>query len=277
MSKYDMSRFCVLTAPFLHHTLEYGLDAIAANGFSSVELWGASPHFCLDDYDEAGRRRRVEEIRQMLSSRGLKMAAYYPEQIRQYPINIASPDAYIREHSLDYMRRCLEDTATFGAPLMLLTPGWAFVDSFSDADTQRAVESVRLLAEQSAAMGVRLAMEEQDPTTSLLCCSLPRLEHLVKAAGISAGLDIPLALSHGSTIGDYWDAFGAPAHVRLADRGYTALGQGGLDLDGLLAELERRGYTGKISLSLWGAAHYPDPDSSLRTCRDWLLGSGFHA
>ena len=45
MSKLDMARFCVLTAPFLHHTLEYGLDSIAANGFSSIELWGASPHY----------------------------------------------------------------------------------------------------------------------------------------------------------------------------------------------------------------------------------------
>ena len=46
MSKLDMSRFCVLTAPFLHHTLEYGLDAIAANGFSSIELWGARSAQC---------------------------------------------------------------------------------------------------------------------------------------------------------------------------------------------------------------------------------------
>lgn len=41
MNEWSMARFCVLTAPFLHHTLEYGLDSIAANGFSSIELWGA--------------------------------------------------------------------------------------------------------------------------------------------------------------------------------------------------------------------------------------------
>ena len=36
MNEWSMARFCVLTAPFLHHTLEYGLDSIAANGFSSI-------------------------------------------------------------------------------------------------------------------------------------------------------------------------------------------------------------------------------------------------
>ena len=276
MSKFDLSRFCVLTAPFLHHTLEYGLDSIAANGFSHIELWGASPHFCPDDYDEISRSHRVEEICQMLSSRGLKMDSYYPEQIRQYPINIASPDPYIREKSLDYMHRCLEDTAAFGAPYMLLTPGWAFVDRFNETDTQRAEESVRWLAEQAATLGVHLVMEEQDPTTSLLCCSLSQMEHLIHATGIAAGMDIPLALAHGSCIEDYWNTFGSLVYVRLADQAYAALGQGNLDLNSMLEDLEQRGYTGQISISLWGSAHYPDPDASLRICRDWLLGRVTH-
>ena len=105
MNEWSMARFCVLTAPFLHHTLEYGLDCIAANGFSSIELWGASPHYCLDDYDSASRAHAVRGINSMLAARGLTMAVYHPEQVRQYPVNIASPSAYIRKKSLDFMRR----------------------------------------------------------------------------------------------------------------------------------------------------------------------------
>lgn len=97
MNEWSMARFCVLTAPFLHHTLEYGLDSIAANGFSSIELWGASPHYCLDDYDSAARAHAVRGINSMLAARGLTMAVYHPEQVRQYPVNIASPSAYIRK------------------------------------------------------------------------------------------------------------------------------------------------------------------------------------
>ena len=44
-----------------------------------------------------------------------------------------------------------------------------------------------------------------------------------------------------------------------------------MDLDGILARLDAQGYAGKISLALWGAVHYPDPDTPLRACRDWLL------
>ena len=49
MSIMNKEQISILTAPFLHHTFAYGLDSIEANGFRSIELWGASPHFCLDD------------------------------------------------------------------------------------------------------------------------------------------------------------------------------------------------------------------------------------
>ena len=266
-----MSRFCVLTAPFLHHTLEYGLDSIAANGFSSIELWGASPHYCLDDYDAAAREHRVREICTMLSSRGLSMAVYHPEQIRQYPVNIASPSTYIQTQSMDFMRRCLEDAAAFGAPLMMLTPGWVFVNDFTEADTERAIQAVQQLAEYAKPLGVRVAMEEQDPTVSLLCSTLARLSRLVQATGVEACMDIPLALEHGTDVDAYYKAFGHLAHVHFSDTDGAALGQGNMDLDGILARLDAQGYAGKISLALWGAVHYPDPDTPLRACRDWLL------
>ena len=47
MSIMNKEQISILTAPFLHHTFAYGLDSIEANGFRSIELWGASPHFCL--------------------------------------------------------------------------------------------------------------------------------------------------------------------------------------------------------------------------------------
>jgi protein FrlC len=277
MSKYDRSRFTVLTAPFLHHTLEYGLDSIAANGFCGVELWGASPHFCLDDYDEAGRQARIREINAMLAARGLKMDVYYPEQIRQYPINIASPDPYLRDKSISYMRRCLEDAAAFSAERMMLAPGWAFVDSFSDDDTKRAIESVGMLAEYAGSLGVRLAMEEQEPIVSLLCSDLDKLSGIVNATGVEACMDIPLALSHGSSVAAYFDEFGKLGHVHLSDIGdgcCTALGTGTLDLPGLLSQLDEHSYRGKISLAFWGAVHYPDPDTPLRESRAWLRQHG---
>ena len=84
-------------------------------------------------------------------------------------------------------------------------------------------------------------------------------------------MDIPLVLEHGTDVDAYYQAFGQLAHVHFSDTDGAALGQGDMDLDGILARLDAHGYAGKIGLALWGAVHYPDPDTPLRVCRDWLL------
>ncbi|MDL2219303.1 sugar phosphate isomerase/epimerase [Ruminococcaceae bacterium OttesenSCG-928-O06] len=273
MKKIDISQFCVLSAPFLHHTLEYGLDAIAANGFTHVELWGASPHYCLDDYDAAGRKRRIQEINAMLAARGLHMPVFYPEQVRQYPINIASPNRTIREKSLGIMRQYMQDAVAFGAGTMMLAPGWAFVDSFCEDDVKRAQEAVCLLAEEAKPLGLQLAMEELDATSTLLVQDMEALAGFVGTSGVGACMDVPLATTRGGSVGAYYSTFGSLAHVHLCGYGkdgYMPLGTGELDVAAILAQLMEKGYTGKISLSLWGAIYYPDPDAALRACRIWL-------
>ena len=112
MKQLHWDQFCVMTTHYQQHTLEYTLDSIAANGFRNVELWGASPHYCYDDYTPSGRNARVQEICRMLKSRGLKMPVFTPEQLRQYTINIASSDTYVQKWSEDIMMRYLEDTVS---------------------------------------------------------------------------------------------------------------------------------------------------------------------
>ena len=62
MKQLHWDQFCVMTTHYQQHTLEYTLDSIAANGFRNVELWGASPHYCYDDYTPSGRNARVQEM-----------------------------------------------------------------------------------------------------------------------------------------------------------------------------------------------------------------------
>ena len=154
MSIMNKEQISILTAPFLHHTFAYGLDSIEANGFRSIELWGASPHFCLDDDTPEGHTARIREINQMLKDRGLKMTVFHPEQCRQYPINIASPIPYVRNYSINMMKQYLEDTAAFETDKMMLHPGWEYVDSPSEDNFLRLVESVQILSEKAEELGI---------------------------------------------------------------------------------------------------------------------------
>ncbi len=272
--------FCVLTAPFLHHTLEYGLDSIAANGFDSVELWGASPHFCVDDYTPSERAARIRQIRRLLSERGLHMAVFHPEQCRQYPVNIASPSEYIRKNSMRVMEMYLEDTAAFGSDRMVLAPGWEYVDDQREENVKRAAESVQILAEKAETLGITLIMEEMDETATLFARDLSHLARIIKEAGskqVKAGLDLALARRRGEGITDYTDTFGQIGHVRLSwpdgmpgKHDAAAWEEAALVRDQWYEKLSACGYDGVISLSLWGADYYVNPDEALRRAAEWI-------
>ncbi|MCI8392007.1 MAG: sugar phosphate isomerase/epimerase [Roseburia sp.] len=279
MKTIDMENYCVLTAPFLHHTLEYGLDAIAANGFCSIELWGASPHFCADDYTPSERAARIREIRRLLSERGLKMAVFHPEQCRQYPVNIASPEAYIRRNSMRVMEMYLEDTAAFGTDKMILAPGWEYVDDQREENRERAAESIRILAEKAARLGITLIVEEMEETVTLFTRDLAHLKRLIREVGeanVMAGLDLSLALRRGESIGDYRRTFGQIGHMHVSGPDDLRAEGNGIKEDGGTAGLtdlfrENGGrYEGVISLALWGADYYVDPDAALRKVTDQI-------
>lgn len=278
----EIGACCVLTAPFLHHTLEYGLDSIAANGFGGIELWGASPHFCVDDYTPSERAARIREIRRLLSERGLKMEVFHPEQCRQYPINIASPEAYIRTNSIRVMEMYLEDTAAFGADKMMLAPGWEYVDDQREENRKRAAESIRILVEKAAALGITLILEEMDETSTLFVRDLAHLSRMIAEAGaanVTAGLDLSLAHARGERAADYGRAFGQIGYVHLSwpgrmpsDRSDAQWDDAEAVRDQWLSELSGLGYDGVVSLALWGADYYVDPDAALRRTAAWIRG-----
>lgn len=278
MKQLKQEQFSVLTSPYLHHTLEYGLDSIAANGFHGVELWGASPHYCIDDYTPEERSMRIREIRQMLKERGLRLTVFHPEQCRQYPINIASPIEYVRRCSMDAMCAYLEDTAALGADRMILAPGWEYVDDQSEENFKRAVESIQILDEKARILGVRLLMEEMGATSTLFVRDLAHLERMIKAVGsdnVSACLDTVLATGNQETVDDYYTCFGSIGHVHIADRGtdgYMALGLGDATVEKQLQTLAESDYDGEVSISLWGAGFFKDPDAAMRQCSQWLKG-----
>ena len=296
MKQLHFEQVSVLTAPYLHHTLEYALDSIAANGVHGVELWGASLHFCIDDYTPEERAARIRDIRQMLKDRDLRLTAFQPEQCRQYPINIASPIAYVRERSMQFME--------LGTDRMILAPGWGYVDAPEEEAFARSVEAIRRLAETAAALGVKLSVEEMDPLSTLLVRDLPHLKKLLDAVGstqITACLDTFMAADNQETVEQYYEAFGQIGHVHFSGygrEGYMVPGTGELaalqqenadgdatdvapaDKQGAKTVLERQleslaahHYEGDLVLGLWGDGYSKDPDAALRRSVQWVRES----
>lgn len=279
MNKLRIDQFSVATVGYQQTSLDYALDSIAHNGFGKVELWGAEPHVCWARYSVENHRQRIREIAGMLRARGLTMDVYSPEQMRIYPINIASPDKYIYTWSKELMHLYLEDAAYLGAKKMMVFPGWEYIDQPSDENFQRAADVIVELGERAEKLGIDLISEPVDPCESTFVTNLSGLVKLIDRTGkvIHPCMDLPAAASAGETVGQWIDTVGMPELVHLADGnpdGYIMLGNGENDIYGQLKALADAGYEGEIALTFNNPSYYGDPDKPVRAAWSWLIASG---
>ena len=281
MDSLKREQFSVLTSPYLHHTLEYALDSAAANGFQKAELYAASPHYCIDDYpDYTAGRERIRTIRRMLQERGLTLSALHPEQHRQYPYNIASPNSHIRQFSVQHMLRYVEDSAELGVFRMILCPGWECLDRKDPDNRKRSVESIQTIGETAQRLGVVLYLEEMAAIHSTFTDRLDKLSGLIRDVGMDnvyPCYDSYMANVNGETWEDYLAEFGSIDYIHLSDcnrDGYVPLGDGRANTGCLLDTLRRQNYKGILSISIWGGGYYKNPDEPLRRSRDYLRASG---
>lgn len=275
--KIKREQFSVLTAPYLHHSLEYAFASIAANGFSKVELWAASPHYCMDDNrNQHERDIHISKILRSMEEKGLTMSAFHPEQHRQYPYNIASPNAHIRKTSIEHMKAYVEDTASFECNRMILCPGWEVLDKRDEDNRKRSVEAIQIISEKAEEFGVTLYMEEMATIHSCFTDSMIKLYDLFKSIGrenVKPCYDSYMASLNHECFEEYQKLFGDIDYIHFSDsneEGYTALGAGNEPLESFLKKRADEKYEGTFSISLWGGGYYKDPDVQLRKTTDFL-------
>ena len=87
----DKLRLAVMNCHYIKYPLSYFLDSVVHFGFRNIELFGAMPHFFMDDVDDA----LVDRVRKECVLRGLNVVSLCPAQ-GAYPMNIAIDEPQIR-------------------------------------------------------------------------------------------------------------------------------------------------------------------------------------
>ena len=277
--KITSERISAATYAYWHYTFDYTLDSIASCGFRNVEFWAASPQYSYLDFTPHERVEKKKELNRMLRERGLKMAAFHPEQQSLYPLNIASPNTYLRENSLRYMKEYIDDAADFEAPVIVLAPGWHVEDDRSPENYDRSVEALRLLSEHAAGYGITTVVEEWPDIQRAFADTLPRLKTLLDDVGMAnCKACINTDLMHGGheTVADYLAAFGPEriALVHLADEGSRAIGSGAAAAADLEA-LEQSDFAGTISIDIRFRDVCINPDKPYFSSAGWLMRKGY--
>ena len=277
--KITSEQISAATYAYWHYTFDYTLDSIAACGFKNIEFWAASPQFSYLDFTVPERIEKKKEINKMLSERGLKMNVFHPEQQNLYPLNIASPNPYLRNNSIRYMKEYIDDAADFEAKIIVLAPGWHVEDDQSPENYDRSVEALSLLSEYASQYGITTVVEEWPDIQRAFADTLPRLKKLLDDVGrenCKACINTDLMHAKGESIADYLNAFGPGriALVHLADEGSRAIGSGSTAAADL-SVLESSGYARPISVDIRFRDVCINPDRPYFESAFWLKRRGY--
>lgn len=260
-------QIAAMNIQYRYFPLKRFLDDTVSCGIKNVELWGGAPHFYLKDLTY----RNIVQIRREITSRGLKLICYTPEQCI-YPINLAADRRVERRRSLKYFEDQLRAAAELGADKMLVTTGWGYLDNSNRQDAWNyAKDGLFDLAELAKFYGITLALEVLRQDESNLVYNLPTLMKMLKELNhpsVGGMIDtIPMALA-GERPKDYLEALGDKlVHVHFIDgtpRGHLAWGDGCLDMAGYLQEFSDYGYQKMLSLEITDGRYYMEPTGSLR-------------
>jgi protein FrlC len=254
------------------YTLDYFLESMERFEIQSIELWGAAPHFHLEDR----KANEAKELGKRLHERGLKVVCFTPEQC-SYPINIASEDEIMRQRSINFFEKAIQYAPLLGSPAVLITPGQGSRNLPAKNAWQRSQQSMAYLAGRARKEGVALYLEHLTRTTSNVIVTMQNMAcflNELSESNVFPVADIDMMARENERLSDFETALGCmPAHVHMVDGlpgGHLVPGDGVLNLEKEFKWLHDKGYTGAFTFEVIHERYLIEPNEAVKKCLDWL-------
>lgn len=262
MPKVDLKRIAGMGMHYKYYPFEYFLEQQHAHGLSSIELWGARPHFDLDDYGY----QDIKMFQSKLKMNHLEVVVFSPE-CTLYNYNLCCHDKVSEGHSIGYFKNAIKVTAELGAQIMTLNCCGGARDEAPKGIFRRAVQNLQELADYAKQNGVILAVETVPFKDSIVINTKDDLASLLKAVdhtNVKAALDLTAAGIAGETMKDWFECFGDDLwHIHFSDgrpHGRLAWGDGLRCLEDHLNWINDYHYTRYLSLSVNDSRYYDNPE-----------------
>jgi sugar phosphate isomerase/epimerase len=252
---------------------------IAALGYAGLELLADVPHA----WPAGLLPQRRQAIRACLAQHGLQVANVNgfmmnavadPRQPYWHPSWI-EPDRHYRAIRREHTCRALRLAAELGAPSLQTEPGGPLDGQPWHAAAQVFYDELMPCVEVAEQCGVSLLIE---PEPGLMIETFEQYLEFVGRIG-SPAVGLNFDIGHAFCVGQdpqHWIARMAP-HTRhyhiediAADRRHAHLipGRGAIDLPAVLAEIDRSGYQGWVTVELY--PYLDDPDAAGREAKQHL-------
>lgn len=243
---------------FQHVPLRECFAAMQKHGRTGFELWGIAPHCAVAWVSISDARN----IKREATAHGLTIACLTPEQV-MYPVNIASCDNQLRDHSLKHFLRAAEIAAELETKYLFLTSGRGGELENREAAWRRSRDAIGHIVTRCEELGLHVLLEPLQRVESNLITTAAHARTMLDEVGsqnLGVTLDTVAMAAAGDTVESYFETLPDRVwHVHLVDgtpTGHLIPGQGTLPLDRYVTSLKHSGYTGNITLEIFGDGTY---------------------
>lgn len=268
-------RLAVMNCHYIKFPLTCFLDAAKRFGFREIELFGAMPHFFLDDVDGL----LVEQVICECQKRGLKLSSFCPAQ-GAYPMNIAIDEEPIRRRTVRMLKKALRIAGKMGCETMLVSPGFGYHNQSREISWAHSRRSLEELADTAQENNVVITIEPLTPTTSNLVNTSREAAQMIREVNspfLKSMMDIGVMNYMDESVDEYFQNLGSDLrHIHFTDGpgAHVALGDGSFPMARYLEEIRRNGYTGILSFEINDKRYLLNPDEALRKNVAWLKDNG---
>lgn len=229
------------------YPIDIAIDKVAAAGYDAIELNAEGLQVHVSPSLSGEERKR---LRRRAADAGLSISAVAAHA------NMVEPDSERRRVNLEYILGCIDLAADVGAPVAHLLSGDLSPGTSRDDAWAWLVHGVSRCIERGQQVGVKVGFE---PVANQFVCNVAGLQRLMKALE-PLTLYVNFDPSHYQVHGD--DPVAAArafaertVHVHVKDAAggpeafrFPPLGQGDVDLQGVIAALRETGYQGVLSV-----------------------------
>ncbi len=237
--------------PYAGYSLDYALDALERMGAGKLEFYGAEPQFCMDD----ATYQDMKVLKHKLDAHGLSVVEINPENCA-YPVNLAAKNPAARLRTFRYYENAIRTAGVIGTPYVLVFPGYALADGDEEEAWKLSVDSMARLADIAEAEGVTITFEATTRNLTVIT-DHKKVMDLIGGCGrdnMAVTIDLMCLAQTGESVRDVYDICGAEkiVNVHYTDGGllpsgsweHRIPGEGELDLETKLKELDENGYGG---------------------------------
>ena len=158
-----------------------------------------------------------------------------------------------------------------GTEYVVTLAGYGTLDEEESAAWKRSVESLGILGDMAESYGVKLVLETspREYTTTHNSKDVVRMIREVGSSAVKGMIDTATLGYSGETMEQAInDLEGSLCHVHVADgvpNGHLILGEGHLDIAGMLGKLDAVHYQGPLSLEILNDKYMRDPHYAMET------------